>query len=83
MKKLLIAAAAAVSLAAGAALAQVWDVSYAAGFSTAQNAGITAAREAYNLDHADAPLVDNGAYVQFVMTHAAQSYCVQYGVSGC
>jgi hypothetical protein len=83
MKKLLVAAAAAVSMAAGAALAQVWDVSYPAGFTTAQDAGITAAREAYNVDHADAPLADNSAYVQFVMTRAAQSYCVQYGVAGC
>ncbi|MFC5524008.1 hypothetical protein [Polaromonas jejuensis] len=45
-------------------------------------AGITAARNAYNVSNADVqdfvPLPDDQSYVQFVMDNAAQSYANQY-----
>lgn len=49
-----------------------------------QLAGITAAREAYNHDNAEAegfvPIETDAVYVQFVMERAAASYAVQHGV---
>jgi len=47
---------------------------------SANLAGITAAREAYNANlPADAePLTTDETYVQFVMSNAAQSYTRQY-----
>lgn len=83
MKKFFLAALAAASLSAGYALAQSWDVTYSTGFTTAQDSGITAARNAYNTANPQTPITTNSAYVQFVMTKASQSYCTQYGVSGC
>ena len=43
-------------------------------------AGITSAREAYNasLPEDGVPLDTNEAYVQFVMSRAAESYAKQY-----
>lgn len=45
-------------------------------------AGIAAARAAYNasLPEDGTPIETNEAYVQFVMSRAAESYARQYGV---
>ena len=51
------------------------------------DAGITAAREAYNAalpvdqDPPAASLATNAEYVQFVMAHAAEGYANQYGLT--
>ena len=47
-----------------------------------QVAGITAAREAYNAGLPEgSTLLDNAAYLQFVMGNAIQSYCRGFGIA--
>ena len=51
------------------------------------DAGITAAREAYNAalpvgqDSPAVPFTTNAEYVEFVMTSAAEGYAKQYGLT--
>lgn len=40
--------------------------------------GIGAARAAYNEARPEEPIDTDAAYVEFVMQHAAASYCLQY-----
>lgn len=84
MRRLFFAALAmSAALATGVAIGQELSVHYEINFSEAEANGITAAREQYNLDNPETPIELNQEYVQFVMRHAAHSYCMQYEVEGC
>lgn len=55
---------------------------YSFSFTAARDAGITAAREAYNAACTDpaAQFADNQSYLAFVLDRATESYCRQYGL---